>query len=128
MKKVAFDKDMLIKHRFWIGLGLTVPLSLVAILILTAFLPGEIRRQRKNIEDDISTTNKVKGGLKNEGHIDLVDKVAQAQEAQKDVVWAQAWREQDRLYMWPKEIEEKYGFNDGLFAIDIKVTNNDPAG
>ena len=44
------DKDTLIKHRFWIGLGVAVPLILIAYLIIITSVSGKIDEELKKVD------------------------------------------------------------------------------
>ena len=107
---------------------MSVPLSLAAIFILAAFIPAQIAKDKKLIEDNLKSTAQIKSNLRNPGHIEKAKEEADKEEAKKAVVWAQAYKEQEGLATWPAEIENKYGFSNGLFAVEVKMSANDPAG
>jgi hypothetical protein len=118
---MKFDKDTLLKHRFWFLLALAAPLSIVGLFLLGFSVRAQIDKEKKAIED---TLKKVKAYAKPESQesVDKAQKRATDKKSKQDVVWRLAAREQDRLMTWPKGVEDKYGFGNGLFAQQISAT------
>ena len=116
MAAVKFDKEMLLKHRFWIMLGVAVTLTLVGILILE-FSEVEGRVPLKKVFTDGKTT-KAPDGPKS-----IEDAKANAELAKKNeaIVWKNAYQPQADLATWPQPVEEKYDFANGYFANDVKI-------
>lgn len=121
------DKDLLIKHHFWIMLGVAVPLALVAILMLMTAVSASIASQRKSLEDEIK---KVKGTNvdKNDEFVSLEEKLAAKKKEQEGEVHALAYNAQKSISTWPDLIEKTFNFRDGLFATEVAVHNAPPAG
>src|SRR5207245_11793190 len=56
---VKFDKETLIKHRFWIALGVFAPLWLVAWLILLLSVSGDVAKTRVAYDQSMKDIDKV---------------------------------------------------------------------
>jgi hypothetical protein len=118
---MKFDKDTLLKYRFWLLLGLATPLAIVGLMLLSFSVRAQIDKEKKAIDD---TIKKVKTYAKpeNQESVDTASKRAIEKKSKQDVVWQLAAREQDKLMTWPKGVEEKYEFSNGLFAQQISAT------
>src|SRR2546423_6468157 len=97
---VKLDKETLIKHRFWIGLGVFVPLWLILLLVLWTVVSSKVSAEQKAYTD---SAGKVKGinNIKNENYTAPVKEKEEALKKQKDRVWEAAWKKQDGLMTWP---------------------------
>jgi hypothetical protein len=119
MPAVKFNKEMIIKHRFWVMLGTAVTLSLGGILCLQFVSADETINAVKKAIDAVKL---LKGPFANQIGIDaLANEANKAKEAESKV-WSKAYEAQQDLFKWAKEVEDKYHFYDGLFATDIKLT------
>src|SRR5437870_5267397 len=56
---VKFDKETLIKHRFWIALGIFAPLWLVAWLVLLLSVSGEVEKTKKGYDASMKSIDTV---------------------------------------------------------------------
>ncbi len=117
---VKIDKDALLKHRFWIMVGLSVPFALLAILLLVTSVSGQIdgvRKQLKSLFDTAKKTTDIKTPeeilIKKTDADILFDKESKA--------WEAAYNDQASLFRWPPRLEANYHFADGLFAKEIGV-------
>lgn len=117
---MKFDKDTLVKQRFWVALAIAMPLALGAIFFLITVVSAEIGRKRDELEKAKSGI-KVESGAKNEKNIEVKTKEADKVVDQKDKAWQKAWLEQESLQPWPKDLEKEFFFRNGLFAVEIKV-------
>src|SRR3954471_2095971 len=94
-----FDKELLIKHRFWILLGLMVPLVLTAFLLLLFGAASDIEakaeeynKAKKKVEDKAGAPQ-----LKNEKFVTILnDREKQATKVRDDI-WKVAWEQQKDL-------------------------------
>lgn len=117
--QMKFDKELLLKHKFWIVLGLAIPSSLAALFLLTSTVGGQIAASRKKLEDarkKIETAPSV-----TRGEIESEALKAKLEKAKESVAWALAYKEQAALFRWPDEVEQGFDFMNGLFAYEIKV-------
>ena len=53
--KVNFDKEMLVKHKFWIMLMIAVPMILASQIVLAVYVAGDIEKQRKKVEGEVKS-------------------------------------------------------------------------
>ena len=119
---MKLDKDTLIKQRFWLVLGLSVPLALAGLFVLSSNVPAQIDKENKGVKAALDKiAGFVKQSPKSKEWVEQAEKVAQEKEKQKTEVWKTAADEQADLMTWPKEMEKQYHFRDGLFAKEIGV-------
>src|SRR5262245_1580165 len=99
---MKIDKDALIKHRFWIMVGLSVPLSAVALLLLATTVSGRIDEARKQL------TAMFKGltdAAKNPSTPkDIAEREAEANVLVKEETkaWEKAFKQQEPDLRWPR--------------------------
>jgi hypothetical protein len=117
---MKFDKETALKHKFWILLLVSLPLSLGAIFFLVTAVSGDISLHRKKVEADVKKY-KTAPDTKTPLDIQKARHEAEIEKAKEQVVWAKAYEEQEHLFTWPELVEEKYNFRSGLFAQKIKV-------
>jgi len=98
---MKLDKETLVKQRFWILLGVFVPLVLIVLLVLSASVSGKIADERKAFEDSQKALSGI-NNPKNVKFIEILNKKKTTLSDQKDVVWKDAWQTQDGMMSWPK--------------------------
>src|SRR5438128_1775596 len=98
---MAIDKDVLIKHRFWVMLAAGTLFALVAIFFLLTVVSSTIAANRKQLDDAIKAI-KVPTDAKNEKTVEIVKEEAGKFIKKKDEAWAKGWSEQEKLFTWPK--------------------------
>jgi len=118
---MKFDKDTLIKQRFWLLLALSVPLAVVGLFVLSSSVPAKIGVERKKSVDMLKNIDKIKTP-KSDKWVEQAAKKAAEKKEQEKIVWEKAALEQSNLMTWPKSVEAKYHFRDGDFAKEIIVT------
>jgi hypothetical protein len=113
------DKDLLLKHRFWILVGLSVPCVLIAILLLATSVSGSIAQKRKSLETDLQKISTAKATKPQ----DVEDKKVEANllVSEETKAWGKAYKLQQAIYRWPTSIEEIYHLGDGVFANEIHL-------
>jgi hypothetical protein len=117
---MKLDTETLVKHRFWFLTGLSVIPVLIALFVLVGPVPGKIRGKREEITKEIK---KVKGfsDPKRPEDVEYKKKEAEEHGKLKDVVWKAAWQKQEDLSTWPEDVEKKFNFKDGLFALKVQA-------
>lgn len=100
---MKLDKETLMKEHFWFLLILVLPLALVSLVLLLVTSSDLIAAPEKKIKD---TKGKLEGigdvsKAKSPKWVEALDKVGTQVEGQKSKIWAQAWKEQERLMTWP---------------------------
>ena len=117
---MKFDKDLLLKHRFWIMVGLSVPFAALAIMLLVTTVSGGIEAERKKLQSALNLAMKVKDIHKpqetEEKKVEANILVAKETEA-----WRQNFQQQESLFGWPRKMQETYRFADGLFATEVHL-------
>src|SRR5712671_5304443 len=95
------DKEALLKNRFWIGLGVFVPLWVI-IFLVALFSSGDAKVKAE--AEVKKTETKVKGisDIKNDRFTSLLEKKKADLQKQKDKVWKEAWKGQSNLMFWPR--------------------------
>lgn len=123
--KFVLKKDLLLKYKFWILLGVEPVLILIPIYILATSVTAEIAVQRKKIDDERTKMNGVvqvdKSVLRNEDLIKDLKEKTQKFKAKEADVWENAWKKQKPLFFWPEAIEEELEFTKGWFAEEIRI-------
>ncbi len=117
---MKFNKEMLLKHKFWVLLLVTVPLSLGALFLLVTSVSGDITRMRTSLEAEQKRL-KPSGQIRTPGDIAVVRREAEIEKAKLKVVHSKAYAEQDALFFWPDAVENEFNFRSGLFAQQIKI-------
>jgi hypothetical protein len=102
-----FDKEQLIKHHFWIVLGVVLLCWMIALCILLFTVMGPITARRKAYEDALAKINQNKTGLKNDSFLPPWKAHQDLFRRHKDTIWAQAWELQKGLYVWPTDPEAR---------------------
>src|SRR5262249_166644 len=116
--KVKFNKEMLLKHRFWILIGITAVLTLVGTFYLQLYGSEAAEKYRKQL------SIKVKGSIDAKSNREIIafleQKAKEAEKSQSEV-WEKAYKDQEVLFRWAPEIETKFEFHKGKFAKEIKI-------
>jgi hypothetical protein len=123
---MKFDKDMVLKHKFWVLLAVSLPLILGSLFILVTAVSGDIRRTRASVEKQLKEFTKTTE-VKSPQEIEDARREADVEKSKEQVVWRMAWDKQEPLYLWPEKVEKEFNFRSGLFAQQIKVDRNPPA-
>lgn len=114
-----FDKDLLIKHKFWVLLGVSVPLIIAAFFILGTSVSADIESQKKKNSDKEKSLKT--SGLIGPGVNEPLRKVAEQRKLNETDVHAIAFKEQEPISTWPKAIEDTFDFAHGWFATEVRV-------
>ena len=112
------DKETLIKHHYWILLGIAIPLELIVLLIIAFSVSGKVEAEKAKVE----TSKKTLDGItqpKNQAWLTQFERNKKVSGKQHDV-WEKAWRAQDGMMTWPrpqKKFENLY-FGDAIDSRD----------
>ncbi|HEV2945881.1 MAG TPA: hypothetical protein VGX70_00800, partial [Gemmataceae bacterium] len=113
------DKEVLIKQHFWILLSLAALLPLICLFILWTYASDSVEGKKKEVTATKDRLNKIKNP-KNDKWLAALGEKETKVEAQKDKVWAEAWKAQADMIEFPesfpgaKEVNEKLYFGDPL--------------
>jgi hypothetical protein len=116
---IKFNKELLLKHRFWVMLGATALLALIGIGYLEMFVDAEV--MRKKYDDDFK---RYKNTLpkSNKKTLDAYQSVIDEDTKNETKIWTDAYVEEEPLFRWPKLVEKRFNFANGYFARDIKLS------
>ncbi len=102
-----FDKDTLVKHRFWIMLGTTGLLVFICWLVLVFSSSGAAEKKKYN--DTLDSVKKLEQGKpKNQNWIAPWVEYGDKFTKQKDGVWQQGWDTQKDMYTWPSRDKARF--------------------
>ncbi len=98
------DKEFLLKHRFWIGLGAFALLWLIALILLPVTVGSEAGKKRTEFTTAFTQVEKIKNAPNDFGNpqweAPLKKKEAELSK-RKEVVWKESWQTQSTLMDWP---------------------------
>ncbi len=119
---MKFNKEILLKQRFWILLSLSLVIALSGIFVLLTAVGAHIASERGQLESKLSEINKtLQGDTKNESWVAVRAKEAADWEQEKAKVWKRAFEAQEKIITWPEAFDKYFRFNSGLFALDIVI-------
>jgi len=125
-----FDKDALIKNRFWVLLAGVVPLVIIAIIILVTVVTASIAADKKALEDARKDAEGPFPEPKNPKFVEVMKQAADALQARQDEVWKQVYLPQKHITegykAWPKSFNDIFRYHDGRFAKRVQVYTKQP--
>jgi hypothetical protein len=102
------DKETLIRNRFWVILGVFLPLVLIVLIYLSTGVAGELSQEAlkiKNVKAELDNKGRLTQGNTNSEMELLKTKAARLKDRRQEL-WKEAWGLQTGLYVWPKVVEE----------------------
>ena len=117
---VKFNKEMLLKHRFWVLVSVTACLALFGIFFLQLYGGEEAAKARKDFKalKDLGFKTSPKSNLA------VIAKLTETEDGERkkeSVIWSAAYKAQEPMFHWAPKIEENFEFLNGKFANDIKI-------
>jgi hypothetical protein len=116
---LKFNKEMLLKHRFWIMLGVSVTLILTGIIILELSEAEGKNLLEKALKSTSATP--VTDGAKT---VKTYKEYAEIARKNVTEVWRIAYEPQAKLFAWSKPMEDQFDFANGYFANEIKISKD----
>ena len=116
---MKFNKEMIIKHRFWVMLGTAMTLTLVGIVSLE-FVSAEDAINK--VKAGFGSAKTYKGPFPNQPVIDAFSKELDKASKSEADVWSKAYMAQEKEFVWPSEVENRFHFINGFFATNIVLT------
>jgi hypothetical protein len=110
------DKEVLIKHRFWISLGLFALIWLVGIIVVQ--VTGDDKKKKDWEEAKKSVENVQKQGVKTKEWQKPWNAHGKQFSDQKDKIWKVAWDKQADIYEWPEGMPVVPLYPDDRFGPD----------
>jgi hypothetical protein len=113
------DKETLLKHRFWIGLGVFALLWVLLLLFVPVKIGGAAAEQQAKYtkaKTDVGKIATPRKDFANDRWVEPLKKKEDALKTQKDKVWKASWETQKDLMDWPgdsrapldKELRDAY--------------------
>lgn len=104
-KKV--DAEALLKQRFWITLGLLVPLVITVMFLLSHWFPEEIKKKNGAIVATHAAIHSATENPKNKNWLSALEERYNKSTNKKNEIWEEAWRSQEPfLTDWPDGMPE----------------------
>lgn len=100
-----FDKDMLIKHRFWILISVVLILALAPTYLLSSNVSEKVKKEKGNYDSAKGAAEKVTSP-KNEKFKNALEKKDEYVAAKKNEVHEGAWLAQKTMYTYPERMTE----------------------
>lgn len=100
---MQLDKDTLLKHRFWILLGVVVPLIIIVLVLVPAIVGSATEKMKSDVENTKKSLSL--SDPKNPKWIDSLNEKDKKLADKRDEVWNSAWLSQANLYTWPDDPE-----------------------
>jgi hypothetical protein len=114
------DKEVLIKHHFWILTGLFVLLVLIPLFCLVGSVSGTVAKGREDLEGAKKQAKGVPASPPNGQWEKAYKKADGYVEKKQDQVWKQAWELQKDMVTWPEGLLAEFPqFKDMYFGDPI---------
>jgi len=98
---MTIDKETLIKHRFWIALGVCIVMILVGIIMIPAVQGSDNDKLEKKLQDSNKSMEAIKSPKSPNFRKPLEEKEEELK-GHKNVVWEKAWAPQADFMTWPE--------------------------
>src|SRR5437016_6191351 len=118
---VKFDKDALLKHRFWVLIAVVSCVTLGGIGYLELYGSSAANQKRADMDAKLKAHKGVRGQSNTEVIAHWDDKATKAKNSES-TVWSDAYKVQKSIFTWAPEVESRFHFSDGHFAHDIKIS------
>ncbi|MCS6850139.1 MAG: hypothetical protein NZ700_03090 [Gemmataceae bacterium] len=105
-KKSSLDAQTLLRNRFWIILGVTVPLILVAMIFLTTLVAADLDKRRRDIDKSKRELDARKTLRETQKELEALTEQEKKLQVRREEVWAEAWKIQSDLMTWPAPLRQ----------------------
>ena len=106
---MKFDKELLLKHKFWIVAGAFLLTWLIGFFMVWANASGDVEEARKKFTGATTQLKDFTANLPNVVNVNTFLGPWNAYETKfrnhKDAIWHIAWNGQKSLITWPHEVE-----------------------
>jgi hypothetical protein len=131
MRVEIMKKEALIKHHFWILLGVAPVLTLLAFLLMWLFVNGAVSEQKKAYAASLAG---LKVDVKTKGELQAKENSKEVLTKQKDELWSANFTRQDaaKVFDWPSggntalqaHSDKKYKFGSLFVASGRELTQD----
>jgi hypothetical protein len=127
---VKIDKEVLIKHHFWILTGLCVLLVLIPLLCLVGGVSGTVTKETEVMVASKKKAQSISSSEQKNGKwVDAYKKQDDIVDGRRIVVWKQAWQTQRDFMTWPEGLLAEYpAFRTKQFGDPINTDEADKWG
>jgi hypothetical protein len=116
---IKFNKEEILKHRFWVMIGVTACLTFTGIFYLQFAVDAD--PYVATIKKGLAANGKTKGANSAQT-IDAMSKDVEKAKKLESEVWSASYTKQASLFKWAPRVEAEYDFLKGKFATDIKIS------
>src|SRR6516165_6007683 len=102
-----FDKEVLIKHHFWILSGVFLLLALIPLLLLATSVSARVNRASEMYKSEAGKVSGIKDP-KNKSWIDAYHQQDIEIEKKKIKLWQDAWETQKDLMTFPASMTDTF--------------------
>jgi hypothetical protein len=117
---MKIDKEVLLKHHFWILSGCVLPLALFAFIWLPTAVSGDNDDDRAKIQKQIDA-QKNTGEVKNQKFLTALEEKDKDLGVQKNKIWKDVWEAQKGLFTLPGELKkvdiDKVAFGGSIYDV-----------
>src|SRR5947209_4182982 len=115
--KLNVNKDLLLKHKFWIFLVVALPMVLAAMFVLLVPIADTIAKERKDVDKLLLDLKKPSGVFIPQQKIDELNQEVAKAVAKEYGVWGKAYAEQaaGNSLFWPESFDKTYDFEKHKF-------------
>jgi hypothetical protein len=127
---VKIDKEVLIKHHFWILTGLCVLLVLIPLVCLVGGVSGTVTKEAEVMAASKKKAQSISSSEQKNGKwVDAYKKQDDIVDSRRMVVWKQAWQTQRDFMTWPEGLLSEYpAFRTKQFGDPINTDEADKWG
>src|SRR5690349_8766389 len=100
----SLDKETLAKHGFWFLVGGYVLLVLGCLAVLATSVSDSVRKEQDELKKSEDLVKGVKGDA-NQTVVDAYKKQDDLVDSKRNEVWGKAWRTQEDMMTWPRDLQ-----------------------
>jgi hypothetical protein len=101
---MAVDKEALMKHHFWILLGVFGLLVPVVVGDLMLDVSSAIAAQEKKIDEQQKKLKAQASKTKGQNYLDELTKQKEVLGTQRTAIWDESWKNQEAMFTWPEQL------------------------
>jgi hypothetical protein len=102
-----FDKQQLIKHHFWILLGVFALFGLLLIILVPVLIGGEIKEKETAYAAEVTAIDSASKGPTNQGTVDKLTEQTEKLGGRKDTIWREMYKSQGGMLTFPSDLAAK---------------------
>src|ERR1043165_3503661 len=119
--RIKIDKEMLLKHRFWIMIGVAVVFTASGMAYLHLYGGEEAAKAQKDLKVQFAKIRAEKGE-KGQEDVKGIGALAEKAKANEVEIWSKAYKAQEQEFHWQKDFEQEYNYFNGKFAREVRIS------